>query len=63
MQKNAEYKIGFWCIEKISERLVFSIMHNAEITLTDPEYFARVIIKLVQECDDFEKGVEAMLNS
>jgi hypothetical protein len=63
MQKNAEYRIGFWCIEKIDAKLVFSIMHNAEITLIDPEYFAKVVLKLIQDCDDFEKAVEAMLSS
>jgi DNA-directed RNA polymerase subunit RPC12/RpoP len=63
MQKNAEYKIGFWCIEKIGAKFVFSMMHNAEITLIEPKYFVKVVLKLIQDCDDFEKAVEAMLNS
>ena len=63
MQKNSEFRIGFWCIEKIAGKLVFSLMHNAEITLIDIEYFAKVVIRLTHQCDDFEQAVESMLRS
>lgn len=60
--KNNEYKIGFWCIEKIANRLVFSIMHNAPISLLNQKYFEHIVKQLVDECDDFEQGLEEIIN-
>jgi hypothetical protein len=60
--QNAKFKIGFWCIEQISNKQVYSIMHNAEISLIDVNYFKKVVIKLVQECDSFEQAIAEMLN-
>ncbi|MDH7569920.1 MAG: hypothetical protein QHJ73_10080 [Armatimonadota bacterium] len=54
LQRNKEPRIGFWCIEKIGEKHVFSVMHNAEMPLIDAEYFGRVVLFLVHECDVFE---------
>ncbi len=61
MQKNSEFRIGFWCIEKLTGKQVFSIMHNAEISLINIEYFGKVVFRLIQQCDDFEQAVESML--
>lgn len=58
LRKNSEYKIGFWCIEEISDHLVFSIMHNAPMNLISVGYFESIIEKLIEECDDFEKFLE-----
>lgn len=60
--KNASYKIGFWCIEEIGGQKVFSIMHNAEISLINVKYFERVVLRLVNECDDFEKAISEIMN-
>jgi len=54
LQRSAEAKVGFWCLEKINDKLTFSVMHNAEIELINSEYFRRVVNRLVNECDDFE---------
>lgn len=59
--KNTEYKIGFWCIENIDGRKVFSVMHNAEISLINVDYFRKVILKLVNECDEFEQVISRAL--
>ncbi len=59
---NSSYKIGFWCIENISNRKVFSVMHNAEISLIDVTYFAKVVIQLINECEKFEEEVERVLS-
>lgn len=58
LRKNSEYKIGFWCIEQIADRLVFSIMHNAPMNLISVGYFEMIIEKLVENCDDFEKFLQ-----
>ncbi|MBZ8179745.1 MAG: hypothetical protein SAL07_05030 [Oscillatoria sp. PMC 1051.18] len=55
--ENSNYKIGFWCLETISGRQTFSIMHNAEISLIDVPYFQKVVIQLINECDKFEQAV------
>jgi len=57
MQRNSQTKIGFWCIEEIQDKHVFSCMHNAEMELMNTEYFRRVVNVLVGECDRFEGAV------
>lgn len=54
LKRSAEKKIGFWCMEKIGGKFVYSCMHNAEMQLMDSNYFAKVIRALINECDDFE---------
>jgi hypothetical protein len=60
MRKNSAKKIGFWCIEEISDELYYSVMHNAEIELINEDYFATVIRTLINDCDEFETTVEKM---
>lgn len=62
LSKNTEHKIGFWCIETIEHRKVFSVMHNAEISLLNVDYFGKVVLKLVNECDEFEQSVAKALS-
>lgn len=54
LKRSADRKFGFWCIEEIGNRQVFSHMHNAEIELLNVSYFQKVVNALVNECDDFE---------
>lgn len=54
LKRSAQNKIGFWCIEQIGGKFVFSCMHNAEMALINVDYFQRVINALVTECDTFE---------
>lgn len=61
LSKNSQFKIGFWCIEEIGEQQVFSVMHNAEMSLIEINYFYKVVLKLVQECDEFEQAIERLL--
>lgn len=63
LKRSSERKIGFWCIEKISGKLVYSCMHNAEMQLIDSNYFAKVVRALVNECDDFEGILMRIMNS
>jgi hypothetical protein len=61
LKRNVERKIGFWCLEKISEKFVFECMHNAEMQLIDSEYFGNVVRALINECDEFEGIIARML--
>lgn len=61
--ENTNYKVGFWSIEDISEQCVFSIMHNAEMSLIDASYFYKVIRQLINECDKFEQSISRYLKT
>jgi len=37
-------------------------MHNAEMSLINQEYFARVILALIRECDNFEGILDKIVN-
>ncbi|RCJ14704.1 hypothetical protein A6S26_10765 [Nostoc sp. ATCC 43529] len=63
LKENTKYTLGFWCIQEIAGCYIFSIMHNAEISLIDINYFAKVIAWLVEECEQFEQAIQSMLNS
>lgn len=60
LQRSRDKKFGFWCLEEIGDRQVFSCMHNAEMQLLDSEFFARVVAALIAECDEFERYVDAL---
>ncbi len=62
LRRNAQNKIGFWCIEEIGKKQVYSYMHNAEMSLINQEYFARVILALIRECDNFEGILDKIVN-
>jgi hypothetical protein len=61
LKRSAQNKIGFWCIEQIGGRFVFSCMHNAEMSLINVEYFQKVVSALITECDTFEGILIEML--
>jgi len=60
---NAKSKTGFWCIETIKNKMVFSFMHNAELRTLDCDRFAAIVTRLVGVCDDLETDIEAMMES
>ncbi len=62
LRNNAQYKLGFWCLQKLGDKQTFSIIHNAEMSLIDVDYFRRVVIRLVEECDEFEQSIEEFMN-
>jgi hypothetical protein len=61
LKRSSERKIGFWCIEEIGGKQVFSCMHNAEMELIDGRYFGAVTQALITECDELEGVVLDML--
>jgi len=60
---NSKNKVGFWCIEELNNQQVFSVMHNAELSLIDLDYFQGVILALVQRCDEIEQFFIRALNT
>lgn len=54
LQKNSQYKLGAWCVEKISDKYVYSIMHNCDVQLLDKDNFVQIVTSLITECDEFE---------
>ncbi len=54
LQVNAKTKIGFWCLEQIGNKMVFSYMHNAHMNLVDEKQFIDIVMTLVQRVDEFE---------
>lgn len=63
LQRSSKRKIGFWCLEQIGGKHVYSCMHNAEMKLIDSNYFASVVRALIKECDDFEEVMIQILSS
>jgi hypothetical protein len=63
LQENKKYKYGFWCIEKISEKHVFSIIHNVPLSSLDLDYFRNLVVFLIQKCDDFEQAIEELIKT
>lgn len=62
LKRNSQKKIGFWCIEEIGGKHIYSYMHNAELQLINTEYFQDVVRTLINECDKFEGILIDMLN-
>ena len=54
LTKNAEYKLGSWCLEKIQGKAVYSIMQNVDINYVDFAYFVKLVHFLISECDKFD---------
>lgn len=61
LKRSSVKKFGFWCIETIGGKEVFSCMHNAEQQLIDSDYFAQVVRALINECDEFEGEILRIL--
>jgi hypothetical protein len=59
---NSKDRVGFWFIEELDNKQVFSVMHNAELSLIDLEYFHLVVSTLVQKCDQVEQIVMKALS-
>jgi len=61
LKRSAQLKIGFWCIEEIGGKQVYSCMHNAEMELLNSDFFANVVTALIKECDDFEDVIKQIV--
>jgi 8-oxo-dGTP pyrophosphatase MutT (NUDIX family) len=55
LQRNAQKKIGFWCIDRIQGKLLYSYMHNVELQLLDSQQFFNIVSGLVAESEAIEE--------
>jgi 8-oxo-dGTP pyrophosphatase MutT (NUDIX family) len=55
LMRNARKKVGFWCIDKIKEKSVYSFMHNAELKLLDSQHFFDIVSGLAAESEALEE--------
>ena len=59
LQKNSEYKLGFWCLQKLGKKYFFSLVCNAEISLINVTHFRRLVNWLIDECESFDQAVNS----
>ncbi len=57
LRRNAKNTVGFWCLEQIEGKQVFSCMWNLPHRLLDDRTFGEVVRELVVVCDDLESAV------
>lgn len=62
LQINAKTKIGFWCMEQIGDKLVYTYMHNASLSQLDEKLFGEIVLTIVQRVDEFENLLIKMSN-
>jgi hypothetical protein len=62
MKMNAKNKIGFWCIEQIGTRFVYSYMHNAELASINEDNFLKIVETVVTQTDNFEGTLLKVMN-
>lgn len=55
--QNSQNKFGFWCLEPIGEKLVYSYMQNIEMQLLNSDYFGEIVRALIRGCDNFESFI------
>jgi hypothetical protein len=60
LQINAKTKLGFWCLEHIGERFVYTFMHNADLSSVDEVVFKEIVTTLIQRVNEFENLLENM---
>jgi len=58
LQINAKTKLGFWCLEQIGERIVYTYMHNASMENVTEYIFGEIVTSLIQRVEEFESLLE-----
>lgn len=52
--KNSRKTVGFWCIESMGSKRIYTVMHNEDMQLLNEDTFRRIVVALIRECDEFE---------
>jgi hypothetical protein len=58
LRRNAQAKIGCWCIEEGEDYLLYSCTHSAKLKLLDGAYFADIATGLAKEWREVESIVK-----
>ena len=54
LKRNDDLATGFWALEQIQDKWVFSVMRNEELARLHSENFGAIVNALVTEADRFE---------
>jgi len=54
LQINAKTKIGFWCLEQIGNRFVYTYMHNTVMENVTTESFGEIVSSIIERVEEFE---------
>jgi len=57
LRRSAKTKVGFWCLEQIEGKQVFSFMWNLPLGRLDAQVFGEVVRALVVGCDELESDL------
>jgi len=52
--KNSQKTVGFWCIESLGPKRIYTVMHNEDMQMLNEDTFGRIVVALIRECDAFE---------
>jgi len=63
MQQNAQNKRASWCIEKIGQKFILSVMTNFPVDSLTAAEFGRICVALVNEVERFEKLLISLLKN
>lgn len=51
LRLNSQNKIGFWGMEQVKDKVIYSLASSAQLKLLDSRQFAEIIDGLIKECD------------
>lgn len=62
LHRSAQRTVGFWSLVPLGERYAYCCMHNVDIGLINAEYFAKLVVGLIEECDWLETSLLGMMS-
>jgi 8-oxo-dGTP pyrophosphatase MutT (NUDIX family) len=54
LRLNSQNEIGFWCIEQVKDKALYSLTNSVQLKLSDSRHFVEIIAGLIGECDAIE---------
>lgn len=58
LRLNSQSKVGFWCVERIKNKVIYSFANSVELKLLNSCSFVENIVGLIKECDRFLGEIE-----
>jgi 8-oxo-dGTP pyrophosphatase MutT (NUDIX family) len=55
LRLNSQNKTGFWCMEQVKDKAVYSLTSSVPLKLLDSYHFAEIIEGLIAECDALDE--------
>lgn len=57
LRLNAQSRTGFWCVEQIKNRAVYSFANSVQLKLLDGRHFVESVVGLIEESDAIEETI------